>query len=346
LTTAPLKNASTGALIKQYSFGYDTASNRTSETVATTTTTSMPNNVNEIISQSGGANRTLSYDPNGNITSDGGTRTFEWDGANRLVAINYTGFTTRSEFTYDGLSRMVKIVEKTGATINSTRKFVWAGQEKVEFRDATDTVTQRNYSQGQHIGTTAYFYTRDNFTDLYRHSKSNFVVAVFRAYDPDLGRWLSRDPMGEPGGLHLYSYVRNDPPNSKDLSGLMPDERAIIGPFDPQRYNFMPPPDWHINRNRNNKCPRREPKEGSCSRNNTWERNPQWYAETKAGPGGHTYRGKDGSECVYDANGNLLPDAGTYNYGPDPYSLAHTFKDVLPHFLYGGGYTPGLTEIY
>src|SRR5688572_544735 len=32
----------------------------------------------------------------------------------------------RSDFTYDGLSRMAKIVEKTGATINSTRKFVWS----------------------------------------------------------------------------------------------------------------------------------------------------------------------------------------------------------------------------
>src|SRR5437667_7597552 len=92
--------------------------------------------------------RTLSYDLNGSITSDGGTHTFEWDGANRLVAINYTGFTTRSEFSYDGLSRVAKIVEKTGSTINSTRKFVWNGQEKLEFRDATDAVTQRNYSQG------------------------------------------------------------------------------------------------------------------------------------------------------------------------------------------------------
>ena len=148
LTTAPLKNASTNALIKQYTYGYDAGSNRTSETVATTTTTSTPNTVNEITSQSGGVNRTLTYDLNGSITSDGGTRTFEWDGANRLVAINYTGFTTRSEFTYDGLSRVAKIIEKTGGTINSTRKFVWSGQEKLEFRDATDAVTQRNYSQG------------------------------------------------------------------------------------------------------------------------------------------------------------------------------------------------------
>lgn len=152
--------------LQQHTYGYDPASNRASETVATTTTTSTPNNVNEITSQSGGANRNLTYDLNGSITSDGGTRTFEWDGANRLVAINYTGFTTRSEFTYDGLNRVVKIVEKTGSTINSTRKFVWVGQEKCEFRDATDAVTQRNYPQGQYLGTTAYFYTRDHLGSI------------------------------------------------------------------------------------------------------------------------------------------------------------------------------------
>jgi len=64
---------------------------------------------------------------NGNITSDGGTRTFEWDAANHLVAVNYTGATTRSEFSYDGLGRVAKIVEKTGSTINSTRNSSGAG---------------------------------------------------------------------------------------------------------------------------------------------------------------------------------------------------------------------------
>jgi RHS repeat-associated protein len=260
LLTAPAKNANTNALIKQYTYGYDLASNRTSELVATTATTSNPNNVNEITSQTGGVNRTLSYDLNGSITSDGGTRTFEWDGANRLVAINYTGFTTRSEFTYDGLSRLVKIVEKTGATINSTRKIVWCGREKCEFRDATGAVTQRNYREGQYVGTTAYFYTRDhlgsiremftgggtvvarydydpygrsttvlgttptdfNFTGHYRHSKSNLDLAVYRAYDPDLGRWLSRDPLQDAEmkqGPNLYSYVQNNPANTIDPDG-------------------------------------------------------------------------------------------------------------------------------
>ena len=116
LLTAPLKNATTNALIKQYTYGYDLASNRTSELVGTATTTRIRTTSTRSRARAAAKNRTLTYDLNGSITSDGGTRTFEWDGANRLVAINYTGATTRSEFTYDGLSRCAKIVEKTGAT--------------------------------------------------------------------------------------------------------------------------------------------------------------------------------------------------------------------------------------
>ena len=260
LITAPLKNASTSALIKQYTYGYDLAANRTSELVGATTTASTPNNVNEIVSQTGGTNRTLTYDSNGSLINDGLSRTFEWDGANRLVAINYTGTNNRTEFSYDGLSRMVKIVEKSKTRVTSTRKFVWCGMERCEFRDANDAVTQFVYPQGQVSGTSPYFYTRDhlgsiremrstgrkgaivarfdydpygrstavisntlpdfNFTGLYRHSASNLDLAVYRAYDPDLGRWLSRDLVAEAGGLNLYSYVVNDPFKLVDPFGL------------------------------------------------------------------------------------------------------------------------------
>jgi RHS repeat-associated protein len=174
------------------------------------------------------------------------------------VAINYTGFTTRSEFSYNGLNHVVKIVEKTGSTINSTRKIVWCGNEMCEFRAANDSVTDRIYRQGQNIGNTSYYYTRDhlgsvrelaksggstlgarydydpygrsttvlgttptdmNFTGLYRHSKSNLDLAVYRAYDPEIGRWLSRDPIAEAGGINLYSYVANDSLNRIDPKG-------------------------------------------------------------------------------------------------------------------------------
>src|SRR5204863_1289761 len=57
----------------------------------------------------------------------------------------------------------------------------------------------------------------------YRHSKSNLDLATYRAYDPDLGRWLSRDPlMGaeQTEGPNLYGYVSNNPSNLVDPLGL------------------------------------------------------------------------------------------------------------------------------
>ncbi len=63
------------------------------------------NTVNQI------PNTGYAYDANGNLTANIG-RTYEWDAANRLTAINYPATGTRTEFTYDGLSRRVRIVEK------------------------------------------------------------------------------------------------------------------------------------------------------------------------------------------------------------------------------------------
>ena len=51
------------------------------------------------------------YDAAGNLTDDGAGKTFEWDAANRLMAINYLSSGNRTEFAYDGLGRRVKIVE-------------------------------------------------------------------------------------------------------------------------------------------------------------------------------------------------------------------------------------------
>jgi RHS repeat-associated protein len=206
---------------------------------------------------SGDGSQTLTYDLNGNLVGDG-TKTYEWDPLNRLTAL--TSGTHRSEFTYNGLSQRVTIVEKDNGSVTSTKQFVWVpgDMQPSEERDASNGVTKRYYPQGVQVGSTNYYYTRDHlgsvreltdssgavqtrydydlygrrtklsgsvdadfgFTGHYYHQPSGLNLALYRAYDADLGRWLSRDPIGEVGGINLYGYVGNDPLNETDPLGL------------------------------------------------------------------------------------------------------------------------------
>ncbi|NLX21214.1 MAG: RHS repeat-associated core domain-containing protein [Phycisphaerae bacterium] len=43
----------------------------------------------------------------------------------------------------------------------------------------------------------------------------------YRYYTPDLGRWMSRDPIEEQGGLNLYLFTQNQSPNMLDLLGQL-----------------------------------------------------------------------------------------------------------------------------
>ncbi len=210
-----------------------------------------------------GSTTTLTYDANGNLLNDG-IKTYEWDAVNRLIAINYTGTSKRTEFSYDPLGRRSRIVEKTGDT-ESEKDFAWNGLELCEERDSSNTVTKRYYSQGMEVvsgsNIGSYYYTRDHlgsvrelldnvgvtrarysydvwgnrsgnfitinpldvdfgFTGHYYHTPSALCLAPYRAYDPKVGRWISRDLLGERGGLNLYGYVLNQPTGRIDPLGL------------------------------------------------------------------------------------------------------------------------------
>lgn len=201
-----------------------------------------------------GTSRTLTYDLNGNMLSNGAGQTYEWDAADRLVKITQTSGVT--EFIYDGAGRRVK--EKLNGT--EIKRWVWCGEpQPCEERDASNIVTKRFYAGlGEQIGGVNYFYTTDHlgsvremtdstgairarydydlygntsktsgdleatfgFTGFYRHQASYLDLTHFRAYYAELGRWLSRDPIGERGGMNLYGYVENSPSNSFDPLGL------------------------------------------------------------------------------------------------------------------------------
>ncbi len=100
-------------------YDYDAAGNRLTNLTTTASGTNgsnyTANNLNQLVSASstlggpfGGPPSSISitYDANGNMTYDGNNQTYEWDAANRLVAINYLDTGERTEFAYDGLGRM------------------------------------------------------------------------------------------------------------------------------------------------------------------------------------------------------------------------------------------------
>ena len=63
----------------------------------------------------------------------------------------------------------------------------------------------------------------------------------FRFYAPALGRWLNRDPIGENGGVNLYSFVGDNPVQANDPLGLQAFSSSVSfciseTPLSPEEY--------------------------------------------------------------------------------------------------------------
>ena len=67
----------------------------------------------------------------------------------------------------------------------------------------------------------------DNIANPFRFSTKWFDTTTglgywgYRYYSPRLGRWMSRDPIEEQGGLNLYLFTQNQSPNMLDLLGQL-----------------------------------------------------------------------------------------------------------------------------
>jgi RHS repeat-associated protein len=155
------------------------------------------------------------------------------------------------------------IIEKDNGTVTTSKKYLWDGEAITEERDSTGaTAIKKFYSQGfVDTDNTNLYYTRDHlgsireltgstqairarydydpygrmtkvsgdrdsvflYTGHLWHMQSSLYLTMYRAYDPNLGRWITRDPIQERGGLNLYKYALNQPTLLVDRDGLMPE---------------------------------------------------------------------------------------------------------------------------
>jgi RHS repeat-associated protein len=195
----------------------------------------------------------LAYDGNGNPTTYGPSMTF--DPANRLTSFG-SSFSyayrpdnlrawkqvgsSRTYFLYDG-SRPIAELNSSGA-VTATNVFApdglvarkQAGSWIYYQFDLQGNVAQRLDGSGNILSSSTYDAYGKEFTTAtlydpfsyngisgyYHDLESDLYYCQNRYYDLYVGRWLTRDPAGNAGGINSYSYVGGGPVGAIDPHGL------------------------------------------------------------------------------------------------------------------------------
>ncbi|MGO4703878.1 RHS repeat-associated core domain-containing protein [Dyella sp. 2RAB6] len=198
--------------------------------------------------------QSLTYDANGNLTSDG-TSTYVWNARNQLVQVKQ-GAATVASYSYDSMGRRVAktiqgvatsylydgpnaVQESAGGVVNP----ILTGLN-VDERFARNDVGGRSYFLADAVGSTVAL-TDSNANVLQRYSYDSYgnasMTGAFtnpyqftgrendggglyyyraRYYAPAMGRFISEDALGMAAGLDGYAYADNNPVSIIDPSGF------------------------------------------------------------------------------------------------------------------------------
>ena len=152
-------------------------------------------------------------------------------------------------------------------------------------------------------------------------------------YNPELGVFMSHDPLGYIDSMNMYAYCTNNPVNYVDPWG----EWAIIAKEPPAITRSK-----HYNRNQYNTW---QPRNAAQAERSGWTK-LSWFkaAYHKQGPKENRRNQKWVSpsgkcEVVYDETGTEIVtdpvNMGTYNFFPASDAENHYKYDVKPYILWG-----------
>ncbi|MDB6139881.1 MAG: hypothetical protein JWO94_2953 [Verrucomicrobiaceae bacterium] len=183
----------------QFAYGFDAGGNRLTTILDGSTTTIAYNALNQFTNVTGSSAAAIPL------------QTYSWDANDRLASIHYTGTSNQTLLTYDGRGCCVQAVEMTGATITSTRQFVWDGWFQVKEHDGTGATTKRFFGQGVQIvsGTPAgsYYYTGDHLGSIREMTDSTGTVRALYDYDPSGPTKLAGDLDSDFGFTGLFAHA-------------------------------------------------------------------------------------------------------------------------------------------
>ncbi len=146
------------------------------------------------------------YAPSGGGASRTLFRSFVWSSSSPssslLIVRRHTGPQAGTHFaTHDGNGNVTALVDASSGTESARYDYDPFGN----LLRATGPFAAENP-----------FRFSSQFTD----EVTGLVYYGYRHYDPVAGRWLSRDPIGERGGVNLYGFIGNDGVNGVDMLGL------------------------------------------------------------------------------------------------------------------------------
>jgi RHS repeat-associated protein len=97
---------------------------------------------------------------------------------------------------YDGNGNIIRLFNSNGATVAS---YAYDGFGN-RINPAASDIDGSGYANENRYG----------FSTKPRDPLTGLLYYGYRWYDPATGRWASRDPIGESGGVNLYGFVGND----------------------------------------------------------------------------------------------------------------------------------------